>query len=134
MSARTGPGPQGVMERLSEAWQWGDLDTIAAAVVEDVVMVTPGIGERIDGREAFLAGFRDFFDNARLIAYADSDWDVHECGPTAVVSFTFEVVYERDGITYDSSGRDVWVLSLQDDEWRAVWRTMFDLSETEVSE
>ena len=134
MSSSARAGARSVIERISEAWQWGDLDGVESALAENVVMVAPGFADRIEGRAAFLDGFRDFFDNARLIAYADSEWEVHEAGSTAVVSFAFDVVYERDGVTYDSTGRDLWVLSLLDGEWCAVWRTMLDLTESEVLE
>jgi hypothetical protein len=47
----------------------------------------------------------------------------------AIASFAFAVVYERAGERYRSTGRDLWVFSRADGVWRAVYRTMLDVSE-----
>jgi len=46
-----------------------------------------------------------------------------------VASFTYEMIYERDGKGNRATGRDLWVLARQDGHWLAVWRTMLDLAE-----
>jgi hypothetical protein len=41
-------------------------------------------------------------------------------GDTAVVSFTYEMVYERAGNRSRATGRDLWVFVRQGDEWVAI--------------
>jgi hypothetical protein len=76
-----------------------------------------------------LAGFVDFCQNARIVSYAESDPFVDLAGSTAVATFRFEMVYARDGASYRSTGRDLWVFERHGDGWLAVWRTMLDLAE-----
>ncbi len=74
---------------------------------------------RIEGREGFLAGLRDFFRNATMHDFREFDHQIDVAGNTAVSSFRYEMVYERAGKRYRAAGR----------EWLAVWRTMLDLDE-----
>jgi len=50
-------------------------------------------------------------------------------GDQAIASYDYRMTYRRDGRRYRASGRDLWVFARQDGRWRAVWRTMPDLSE-----
>ena len=67
-----------------------------------------------------------------VVSYAESDHQVDLAGNSAVASFRFEMVYARDGASYRSTGRDLWVFERQGDGWLAVWRTMLDLAEEPV--
>ena len=53
-------------------------------------------------------------------------------GLTAVASYTFDMIYERDQRKYRATGRDLWMFSKSEDAWQAVWRTMLDMKEQEV--
>jgi ketosteroid isomerase-like protein len=92
-------------------------------------MVFPGFGGRAEGAEALISGFQDFCQNAKVLSYKESDHQVDLAGHSAVASFRFEMVYARDGASYRSTGRDLWVFERRDDGWLAVWRTMLDVAE-----
>ena len=117
------------MRRINRVWLNGEVEGLAPMLHPDVVMVFPGFTGRIQGREEFLAGFRDFCQNARIYEFHDHDHQVDVAGDTAVVSFRFDMVYERSGERYHSTGRDLWVFENQGSAWIAVWRTMLDVEE-----
>jgi Domain of unknown function (DUF4440) len=122
-------GAAATMRRINRAWLDGQVDDLAPLVHTEIVMVFPGFAGQVQGREPFLAGFRDFCINAQIREFHELDQQVHVAGETAVVSFRFEMVYERSGERYRSSGRDLWVFQQQSGEWLAVWRTMLDAEE-----
>ena len=62
-------------------------------------------------------------------AYDDADQLRIITQGTSVVSFAYEMVYERDGRRSRATGRDLWVFARQQGGWLAVWRTMLDLAE-----
>ena len=95
----------------------------------DLTMVFPGFEGRATGREAVIAGFADFCNLATVHEYRDDDFQVDVIGMTAVVSFRYEMVYERSGEKYRATGRDLWVFARPAESWLSVWRTMLDLSE-----
>jgi hypothetical protein len=92
-------------------------------------MVLPDFSGRIQGRENFLAGFRDFCQSAKIHEFREPDYEVDVAGDMAVVAFRYDMVYERSGERYHSTGRDLWVLQHQGKAWIAVWRTMLDIQE-----
>ena len=75
-----------------------------------------------------IASFAQFGDMARVIEYREFDLDVQVIGHTAVVTFRFDMVYEREQNTREhSTGRDLWVFARHDDRWLVVWRTILDV-------
>lgn len=129
-SKREGAGA--MIRSINQAWIEGRVDGIAPYVHPDMTMVFPGFAGRAEGREALIAGFRDFCENATVHEFREHDHDIDVAGDTAVVSFRYEMVYERSGGRYRATGRDLWVLQLVAGEWRAVWRTMLDVDETDA--
>jgi Domain of unknown function (DUF4440) len=95
-------------------------------------MAFPGFTGRIQGRDAFLAGFRDFCANATVQEFREDDHQIDVAGDTAVGTFRYEMLYERSGKRYLATGRDLWVFQLQEGEWLAVWRTMMDPKEDDA--
>jgi hypothetical protein len=126
---RTERGAAAALRHINQAWLDGRVDALTPLVHLDVVMVFPGFSGRIQGRDAFLAGFRDFCENARVEKYREHGHQVDVVGATAVATFEYEMVYVRSGERYRCTGRDLWVLQEQDGAWVAVWRTMLDLAE-----
>ena len=121
------------MQRINRVWLDGNVDDLAPMVAPDIVMVFPGFSGRIKGREQFLAGFRDFCENARVHEFQDRDYEHDVVGDTAVVTFRFDMIYERSGERYRSTGRDLWVFRGQDSGWIAVWRAMLEIQEQTAS-
>jgi hypothetical protein len=116
---------------INEAWLEGkplDLETLFDP---NVVMLLPG-GTRVKGRTLLVQSFVDMCENARVHGFEESDRQVDVFGETAVASFAFTMVYEREGEKYRSTGRDLWVFSLGRDGWKAVFRTMLDVAEEPV--
>jgi ketosteroid isomerase-like protein len=117
------------LDALNRAWLEGRPDDMRPWIHPDITFVFPGFAGRIQGSEIFLSGFKDFCEHARVESFQESDHQADVTGETAVASFRFDVVYERDGSSYRSKGRDLWVFSRQQDRWLAVWRTMLDVAE-----
>ena len=129
MRASTQEAVATTMRRINRVWLDGNVEALAPMVDPDIVMVFPGFSGRIQGREQFLAGFRDFCENARVHEFHDLDYESDVVGDTAVVTFRFEMTYERSGERYRSTGRDLWVFRDQGSGWIAVWRTMLEMQE-----
>lgn len=117
------------MRKINETWLAGRVDDLAALVHADIVIVLPGLGGRAQGRDGFLAGFRDFCENARVHDFRPEDEQVDVVGRTGVASFRYEMLYERSGQRYRATGRDVWVFERHEQGWLAVWRAMLDMNE-----
>jgi ketosteroid isomerase-like protein len=124
------PAVAAAMRLLNDAWREGRLEQLPAVVHPDVVMVLPGFAGRVHGRDALVAGFRDFCENARVHEFREHDTQIDVTGHTAVVTFRYEMLYERAGERYRAIGRDLWIFEEHAQRWIAVWRTMLDVEET----
>jgi ketosteroid isomerase-like protein len=117
------------MRQINQTWLDGQVQDLAPMVHSEIVMVFPNFAGRMQGREDFLAGFRDFRQNATIQEFRELDHQVDVAGDTAVVTFRYDMIYERSGKRYRSTGRDLWVFQSQGKAWIAVWRTMLDMEE-----
>lgn len=118
-----------VVQTINRVWLNGQVEALEPMVDPDIVMVFPGFTGRIQGRDQFLAGFRDFCENAKVHEFHDHDYQSDLVGDTAVVTFRYDMLYERSARRYRASGRDLWVFRGQNDGWIAVWRTMLEIQE-----
>ena len=120
------------MRQINAAWLHGQVDDLAPLLHADIVMVLPGWSGRVAGKQEFLAGFRDFLESSKIHEFNEEDIQADVAGSAAVVTFRYEMLYERDSTQFRSTGRDLWVFQSQGAAWIAVWRTMLDLEENPV--
>src|SRR5262249_8321768 len=114
---------------INEAWLAGRVEDLGAMAHDEIVMVFPGFAGRIQGRDTFVAGFRDFCETATIHQFKEGEYQVDIVGETAVVSFGYEMLYERRAEKYRATGRDLWIFGKQATGWIALWRMMLDLNE-----
>jgi hypothetical protein len=117
------------LRNINRLWIDGRVDALAEFVHSDVVMMLPDFTGRVNGREDFLTGFRDFCANARIHKFEDDSYVTDLIGDTAVITFHYEMTYERSGEQYRATGRDLWIFREMAGNWIAVWRAMLDLDE-----
>lgn len=117
------------MRQLNRTWLEGRIEDLAPIVHPEIVMAFPDFTGSVQGREAFLAGFHDFLDNASIHEFREHDYHTDVAGETAAVTFRYEMVYERSGTRYRATGRDLWVFQGQGETWIAVWRAMLEMQE-----
>jgi hypothetical protein len=122
-----------VLRSINDCWLKGKPQELARYLHNDMTMVFPGFAGRVEGASAVIAGYEDFCANARVHEYDEQDLQIDVCGSTAVASYAFQVVFEREGLKYLSTGRDFFVFSEEAGAWRAVWRTMLDVAERPIS-
>ncbi len=121
------------MEAIKAAWREKRPRDMAPYLHQDVTIAFPGFGAMVKGRDLLIATFVQLGDMARVIEYREFDLDVQVIGHTAVVTFRFDMVYEREKNKREhSTGRDLWVFARHDDRWLVVWRTMLDVAEEAV--
>ncbi len=63
-------------------------------VHSEIVMIFPDFAGKIQGREHFLAGFRDFCQSATIHEFQEYDQQVDVAADTAVITFKYEMVYQ----------------------------------------
>lgn len=122
-------GVSETLQQINRLWLDNRPQDLRPYLHPGIVMAYPGFQGRAEGRDTLIAGFVDFCDNAKIESYTESGQQIDLTGNTAVATLRFEMVYTRDGASWHSTGRDLWVFEWQGDRWLAVWRTMLDVAE-----
>ena len=117
------------IRRINKAWLDGRPQDLASTIHPEITMVLPGFEGRIQGANSFISGFEEFCRTARVDSFQENEPQVDLIADTAVATFRFAMVYERDGSNYQATGRDLWIFTRHEGSWLAVWRTMLDLHE-----
>jgi dienelactone hydrolase/ketosteroid isomerase-like protein len=120
------------LDVIIRAGTGGRVEGLGDILDDEVVMVFPGFGRRVQGRKAMIGGFEDFAANAEVHEHRETDARIDVIGRTAVISYRFELIYTRDDVIYRSTGRDLWVFHQTGGRWLAVWRTMLEMEEQPV--
>jgi hypothetical protein len=129
---KSGDSAVQALRHINQAWVSGNFDELGALVDPAIVCATPGFGERIRGREAYVEGHREFVQSATIHDFTEGNFEADVVRNTAVVTYRYEIDYERSGKRYESTGRDLYVLRLSKGRWLAIWRTMLEIEEREA--
>jgi len=122
-----------IVSAINRAWQRCDAEALMPLFHEDVVMLLPGGAGTVQGRAALVESFREFSTNARVHDYREEGLRIDLFGATAIATYRFTMIYERDAGKRESTGRDLYVFERSEERWQAVYRAMFDLDERAAS-
>ena len=128
-SAATIDAVADTLARINAAWREGRPHDMASLLDEDVVMVFPGFAGRINGRQALVDSFVTFGREAVVRTFEQDTLHVDGGDHAAIAQYRFEMVYDREGASWRSTGWDAWVFERRGDAWVAVWRTMQGVAE-----
>jgi len=118
-----------LLKKINRAWTEGRTEILNEVFHQDMVIVSPDFQVLGKGREACVKSYEAFMKQATLREFTESEPAIEVWGLTAVASYRFDMAWEKDGQSFQDSGRDVFVFSLLGDRWQAVWRTILPLPE-----
>jgi ketosteroid isomerase-like protein len=120
-----------VMQEINRAWVHGRPEEMELHLHPDMVIVTSDVEYRADGRQACIASYKDFCDRATIQDYKEDKPNVDVFGDQAVVIYQFDISYELEGAAHRDKGADIFVFKREQDQWRAIWRTLVAFGEEE---
>ncbi len=108
------------LRALNDTWTKGNPDELANFFHPDMLAITPTDQHRREGRERCIAGWKAFSTQTTIREWKEIDPLVNVYGNSAVVAYYYEIVFEANGKTYQSSGRDMFFFVLENGRWWAV--------------
>ena len=126
---RAHPEASDLLRRINRTWLEGRPRDLFPLLHPEIILAIPGSSSRVQGREALVEGFVDFCENAQVHTFEEHEHQVDVVGQTAVASYSFTMLYEREGQRFRSTGKDLWVFTRAGTEWLAIWRTMLDVTD-----
>ena len=110
-----------VLARIGAAWPERRYADLADCFESDMVIVAPD-GTRIAGRNACVASYRAFADQAVITGYRETPPQIDLLGDTAVAIVPWQIAWQDTEGEHRETGRDLFVLTRRSGRWRAVWR------------
>jgi ketosteroid isomerase-like protein len=75
----------------------------------DAVAIVPTTPGRLEGQDAYVAGWKSFVETTKIHEWKETDHHVHiyASGRCAVVTYLFSITFEQGGQTHVMKGRDM---------------------------
>jgi ketosteroid isomerase-like protein len=108
---------------INDAWVKGRADELPAFFHEDAVITSADGKTLTRGAAATVASYVEFAERGTVHEFKEQTPEIDVFGNTAVVRYGFQIRWEAGGKTSNERGRDVLVLSRDDESrWRVAWR------------
>jgi ketosteroid isomerase-like protein len=108
------------LKDMNKTWTEGNPDDLKNYFHADMVAITPTDKKRREGREACVADWVEFSKTAKILSWKEIDPKIQVYGNTAVVTYYFEISFERGGQKIDFGGRDMYIFVREANRWWAV--------------
>jgi hypothetical protein len=108
------------LRALNDAWTKGNPDDLIGYFHPNMVAITATDRERLEGREACVAGWKHFAQAARIHHWRELEPRIQVYGHTAVVTYYFDMSFDMGGQTVMLGGRDMFVFVKEGGKWLAV--------------
>jgi hypothetical protein len=114
-----------VIGRIETAWRQKIFAGFDECFHEDAVIVGPGYAELGRGRAKCVESYREFATNAAVLSYSESAHSLRIWETTAVYTYAWEMIYQRQAGPSHESGSDQLVFQLGAGGWQLVWRYIY---------
>lgn len=105
---------------LNDTWTKGNPEDLANYFHADMVAITPTDRKRREGRAACVADWVEFTKAAKIHRWKETDPKIQIYGNAAVVTYHFEIAFDKGGQTISFGGRDLYVFVHEGGRWLAV--------------
>ena len=112
-----------IVQALNRAWTVdGNADALADYFHENMVAITPTDRERVEGRNACVAGWKAFVEAVKIHYWKEIDPRVqlYGDGKFAVATYYWDMSYDMAGQTINTGGRDMFALVNERGKWWVV--------------
>jgi ketosteroid isomerase-like protein len=117
---------QPLVQTINDSWLHGPPEAIPDVLNrcfhDDVVILGPGLQEIAKGREACVASYQSFVNQATVKSFSVTNMEIDAYGDTASVRYSWEMEYELKNEMHHETGRELFVFASSGTRWLAVLR------------
>ena len=111
------------IREMNRCWtkSW-DEEEFRSYIHPDAVAIVPTTHGRLEGKDQYCAGWRNFVRMARVTAWRETDHRVkiYGSGTCAVVTYFFMIAFETAGVAKEMRGRDMLFVVNEQGRWLVV--------------
>ena len=108
------------IRNMNHAWTTGwHEEEFRQYIHKNAVAVVPSVPGRLEGRDAYVAGWRGFTQAATIHSWQESDHKVEVVagGRCSVVTYFFTIDFTLGGVRQSMKGRDMFFLVKEGRKW-----------------
>jgi len=105
---------------MNDAWSKGNPDDLANFFHPDIVIITPTESERLEGRAACIAPWKNFCKMAQIQRWEEQDPVVRVHGNAAAVVYSYVMLFDLGGGTTRTDGRDMFFFVKEGGKWQVI--------------
>jgi ketosteroid isomerase-like protein len=100
----------------TESW---DEPAFRQYIHPDAVAIVPTTPGRVEGKEAYVAGWKGFAQAATIHAWNETDHRIrlYAGGQCAVATYLFTIAFTMEGVRQTMKGRDMFFLVREEGKW-----------------
>lgn len=102
---------------MNDAWTQGSPDALVEYFHPRMTAITGSERLRRVGAAACIEGWRNFAQAFAILYWRELEPAIEVFGDAAVVSYYYEIGFERDGRRFDTAGRDMFFLVCDRGRW-----------------
>lgn len=114
---------ESIIDAINRAWLDGRPLDAAKYFHPAVVVLPPGFGERVTGRDACMQSYADFVRVAMVEEFVADPPAIDVFDNTAVALCPLRIRYSIGGTSHHEQGHEILVFHSDGDQWMVVWRT-----------
>jgi len=114
---------ENLVYNLQDAWLNNRPDELEQFYHPNVVLLPPGGGEPVEGREAVIESYARFLQAANVNRFEITGLQVDLFDATALATVRFEIDYSMEKETRREQGIEILVLKRSNESWVIIWRT-----------
>jgi ketosteroid isomerase-like protein len=110
------------LKDTNKAWSSGKPENLNHYFHDHIIIVSPDLKIMGSGKEPCIQSYIDFLSRPSDIHFHADDPDVFVFDNTAVAFYTYHISWKMEGRQSRETGKEIYVLNKQKDEWLIVMR------------
>jgi len=114
---------EATLRAMNRCWtgKWNEPE-FRQFIHKDAIAIAPTTPGRLEGQDAYVAGWREFAEVATIHSWNEMDYKIHLYlgGRSAVATYFFTITFTMGGITQTMKGRDLFFLIKEGEQWIVV--------------
>lgn len=113
-----------LIKDLNHAVATGKINQLDSFFHDSVKIISPDMKILGNSKSVCIKSYADFINKAKIEEYSDNVTHVSVYENTAVVFYTYSMIWTMDGESFKDHGNELYVLTRIDDNWLIILRKL----------
>lgn len=112
------------IKKINACWLSGNPEDLAKYFHENIIIVSPDLQIMGEGKDNCIKSYLDFLASSNILSYSENVVEVNDYENTAAVFLSFSISWEIGGERNEEEGKELYIFSRENDDWKLVLRKL----------